>query len=36
MTYGLYETTACIALVVLLWRLPVTVDAITRFLTRNK
>lgn len=36
MTYGLYETTACVALVVLLWQLPSLLNAITRFLNRNK
>lgn len=36
MTYGLYETTICIAILVILWRLPALLNAITRFKNRNK
>ena len=35
MNYGLYQTTACIALLILLWKLPALLNSLTRFLNRK-
>lgn len=36
MTYGLYETTICLAVLIILWQLPALLNAITRFKNHNK